>query len=201
MEAVVSDRRPYWKQRYDDKVAAGICTRGACTTPAVTGQTLCEQHRTSSNNTQQRTAYRRKTMEERKRERLPDERAGVTIKFTVLATKAIDEKTGVGEIEEVRGYFQTGEYDDGRLGEIFIKLGKPGENTALFDQWATMVSIALQYGAGVEELLSKARSTRFEPAGRVIGVKGVDNCSSLIDLVAQWAITRYANRTRGRIHG
>jgi len=193
----VSDRRPYWKQRYETKRAAGLCVKGACTSPAVNGQTLCEYHR-SQHVPMQRDMQRRKILEERNRERLPDERAGVTIKFTILAAGKMNEKTGVSEVEEVKGYFQTGEYDDGRIGEVFVKIGKPGEGMALFDQWGIAASIALQYGAGVEELFSKHVATRFQPAGKVLDSKGetIDTCTSVLDYVSRWIIKRYANRPR-----
>lgn len=192
-------RTYYWKQRYEAKREAGICVMSSCLTPAVAGQTRCESHRARNNRRLKRAARakRKKKSMQPTRERLPEERVGVTLKFTILASGAMD-KTGVSQVIEVEGYCQTGEYDDGRIGEVFVKLGKAGANEALFDQWAMAVSMALQYGAGVEELFGKHVTTRFQPAGKVLNSKGevVDTCTSVLDYVSRWIIKRYANRTR-----
>ena len=120
------------------------------------------------------------------RERLDDTREGVTQKFKITA-RAED---GSGTYE-VKGFIQSGLYGDGRLGEIFVKIGKPGASEAVYDAWATSTSIALQRGATVDELMQKFLNTRFEPSGAVQDVAGIRRCPSPLDLVARYILTKY----------
>jgi len=124
----------------------------------------------------------------RERKKLPVTRVGSTLKFKILVN------VSEGESTEVKGYVTTGEYEDGSLGEIFVKIGKPGSSEAIYDEWATAVSIALQYGAPVDVLLDKHLNTRFEPSGRVVGVPGVTKCTSPLDLVARFLMNKYAKK-------
>ena len=123
------------------------------------------------------------------RERLEDTREGVTQKFKIIA-RAED---GSG-VYEVKGYVQSGLYADGRLGEVFIKIGKPGSSEAVYDAWATSTSIALQRGATVDELMQKFLNTRFEPSGAVVDVAGIKRCTSPLDLVARWILAKYGTK-------
>ncbi len=85
------------------------------------------------------------------RQFLPDERNSITHKFRV------------GDQE---GYITVGLYDDGRPGEIFVKINKEGSTVSgLTDAVAKLASIALQYGVPLDELAPKMRNTRFEPYG------------------------------------
>jgi len=120
------------------------------------------------------------------RKRLSDTRKGRTQHFTIIARN----EDGDG-VYEVKGYIQSGEYDDGTLGEVFVKMGKPGSSEAVYDAWATSASIALQHGAPVEELLGKHVNTRFEPSGAVRGVDGISRCTSPLDLMSRWLISKY----------
>jgi ribonucleoside-diphosphate reductase alpha chain len=119
------------------------------------------------------------------RKRLPETRSGTTLKFKIVA------KDGDDATKEVKGYIQTGEYEDGTLGEIFVKIGKAGSSEAVFDEWATAASIALQYGAPVSVILGKHAYTQFEPSGAVIGVPGITRCTSPLDLIARFLISKY----------
>jgi ribonucleoside-diphosphate reductase alpha chain len=130
--------------------------------------------------------------EQQARERLPDERNGRTLHFTIL--NRVETNAEVA-IEEVKGYCTVGEYTDGRLGEVFVKLGKPGEERALLDQWGIAASIALQRGAGIRELFGKHVGTRFEPYGAVRGVVGIERCTSVLDLISRWVILKYEKET------
>jgi ribonucleoside-diphosphate reductase alpha chain len=123
------------------------------------------------------------------RERLEDTREGVTQKFKIIA-RAED---GSG-VYEVKGFIQSGLHADGRLGEIFIKIGKPGSSESVYDAWATSTSIALQRGATVDELMQKFLNTRFEPSGAVMDVAGIKRCSSPLDLVARWILKKYGTK-------
>ncbi len=88
-----------------------------------------------------------------KRERLPDRRSGYTQKARVEGHKV---------------YLRTGEYSDGRLGEIFIDMHKEGAAFRSFmNTFAIAVSVGLQYGVPLEEYVDAFAFTRFEPAGLV----------------------------------
>ncbi len=91
----------------------------------------------------------------REREKLPDRRKGYTQKAIVGGHKV---------------YLRTGEYDDGRLGEIFIDMHKEGAAfRALMNNFAIAISLGLQYGVPLEEYVEAFTFTRFEPAGFVQG--------------------------------
>ena len=120
------------------------------------------------------------------RERLPDEREGVTHHFVITY---LDRASN--ELRELDGYIQTGEYPDGRLGEIFIKLGKQGEElSGLMDGFATVFSIALQSGADLSNLCSKMIATQFEPAGPTRNPE-ISKCTSILDYIGRWISSKY----------
>lgn len=121
------------------------------------------------------------------REKLPNERQGLTHAF-VLTALGPD-----GKLMEVKGYIQTGHYSDGRLGEFFVKVGKPGAATALLDQWATVCSMALQSGASIDDLMEKSLYTRFEPSGATQNAD-IPRCTSLTDYVAKWLLMKYGKK-------
>lgn len=86
-----------------------------------------------------------------KRLRLPKSRQGKTTSFTVAGAE---------------GYLTTGNYEDGRLGEVFMKLGKQGSTLAgVMDAFSIALSIALQYGVPLETYVQKFTNLKFEPAG------------------------------------
>jgi ribonucleoside-diphosphate reductase alpha chain len=119
------------------------------------------------------------------REKLPAERTGMNHHFVIY------HMTDKG-LEELDGYIRTGEYPDGRLGEIFVTIGKPGSTHAMYDQWALGTSMALQYGVPVKELFNKHKDQRFEPAG---GTNDpiISRCTSVVDYIAKWIISKYGN--------
>jgi hypothetical protein len=121
------------------------------------------------------------------REKLPVDREGVTLHFVIHALE--DDK-----VVEVDGYLQTGEHPDGRLGELFLKVGKQGDHQALLDDWAISTSIALQHGAPLEDLLGKFVNKRYEPSGAVTGVEGIKRCTSPLDLVCRWLLFKYSEK-------
>ena len=87
----------------------------------------------------------------REREKLPDRRKGYTQKAVVGGHKV---------------YLRTGEYEDGRLGEIFIDMHKEGAAfRSLMNNFAIAISLGLQYGVPLEEYVEAFTFTRFEPAG------------------------------------
>jgi len=110
------------------------------------------------------------------REFLPDERKSITHKFRV------------GDQE---GYITVGLYDDGRPGEIFVKINKEGSTVSgLTDAVAKLASIGLQYGVPLEELAPKMRNTRFEPYGPT-GNPQVPWATSVIDYIFHWLQVRF----------
>lgn len=117
------------------------------------------------------------------RERLPDLREGRTLSFGIQTTRE-------GRLATVKGCVTTGVYPDGRLGEIFVRVGKPGSSDGMYDQWAIAFSVALQYGADVNALCQKFVRTSFEPSGPT-NVPGVRRCSSIPDLVCRWLLLHY----------
>ncbi|HNQ08392.1 MAG TPA: vitamin B12-dependent ribonucleotide reductase [Tetrasphaera sp.] len=85
------------------------------------------------------------------RERLPKRRMSQTTSFTVGGAE---------------GYLTAGTYDDGRLGELFLKFGKQGSTLAgVMDAFSIAISVALQYGVPLETYVEKFTNMRFEPAG------------------------------------
>jgi len=85
------------------------------------------------------------------RKRLPKSRLSRTTRFSVGGAE---------------GYMTAGAYDDGRLGEVFLKLGKQGSTLAgVMDAFSIAISIALQYGVPLESFVQKFTNLKFEPAG------------------------------------
>ncbi|MFP3386595.1 hypothetical protein, partial [Tritonibacter sp. SIMBA_163] len=77
-----------------------------------------------------------------------------------------------------------GEYDDGRLGEIFLDMNKEGSSLrALINNFAISVSLGLQYGVPLEEYVEAFTFTKFEPAGMVQGNDAIKNATSILDYV------------------
>jgi ribonucleoside-diphosphate reductase alpha chain len=105
----------------------------------------------------------------REREKMPDRRKGYTQKAVVGGHKL---------------YLRTGEYDDGRLGEIFLDMHKEGAAfRAMMNNFAIAISLGLQYGVPLEEYVEAFTFTRFEPAGFVQGNQSIKNATSILDYV------------------
>ena len=117
----------------------------------------------------------------RERERLPDRRKSYTQKATVGGHKV---------------YLHTGEYDDGRLGEIFIDMHKEGAAfRAMMNNFAIAISMGLQYGVPLEEFVEAFTFTRFEPAGMVQGHENIKNATSILDYIFRELAISYLDRT------
>jgi len=116
----------------------------------------------------------------RERERLPDRRKGYTQKAVVGGHKV---------------YLRTGEYNDGRIGEIFIDMHKEGAAfRSLMNNFAIAISVGLQYGVPLEEYVDAFTFTRFEPAGFVQGNEAIKNATSILDYVFRELAISYLNR-------
>ena len=117
------------------------------------------------------------------REKLPHRRKSYTQKAIVGGHKV---------------YLHTGEYEDGRLGEIFIDMHKEGAAfRSLMNNFAIAISVGLQYGVPLEEFVEAFTFTRFEPAGLVIGNDSIKNATSVLDYIFRelaspiWAATTW----------
>jgi ribonucleoside-diphosphate reductase alpha chain len=117
----------------------------------------------------------------RAREKMPDRRTGYTQKAVVGNHKV---------------YLHTGEYADGRLGEIFIDMHKEGAAfRSLMNNFAIAISLGLQYGVPLEEYVEAFTFTRFEPAGFVQGNERIKNATSILDYVFRELAISYLGRT------
>lgn len=115
------------------------------------------------------------------REKLPERRKGYTQKAIVGGHKV---------------YLRTGEYGDGRLGEIFIDMHKEGAGfRAMMNNFAIAISVGLQYGVPLEEYVDAFTFTRFEPAGMVQGNDSVKNATSILDYIFRELAISYLDRT------
>lgn len=133
--------------------------------------------------------FERAMADAKERVKLPKTRDGLTLHFTIFA-KASDAEGA--PIVEVDGYVTTGVYEDGRLGEFFIRVSKGMEALGPgTDAWAKAASIGLQFGVPLGLLCSKEIATRFEPSGAVVGVEGIKRCTSPTDLIARWLLQTY----------
>jgi ribonucleoside-diphosphate reductase alpha chain len=116
----------------------------------------------------------------REREKMPDRRKGYTQKARVGGHKV---------------YLTTGEYGDGRLGEIFIDMHKEGAAfRSLMNNFAIAISLGLQYGVPLEEYVDAFTFTRFEPAGMVQGNEAIKNATSILDYIFRELAVSYLDR-------
>ncbi|MER8727775.1 vitamin B12-dependent ribonucleotide reductase [Mesorhizobium sp. M1027] len=116
----------------------------------------------------------------RDREKLPNRRKGYTQKAVVGGHKV---------------YLRTGEFDDGRLGEIFIDMHKEGAAfRAMMNNFAIAISLGLQYGVPLEEFVEAFTFTKFEPAGMVQGNDAIKNATSILDYVFRELAVSYLGR-------
>ena len=110
------------------------------------------------------------------RHRLPAERTAVTHKFDVAGHE---------------GYITVGLYPDGQPGEIFLKMAKEGSTVSgLMDTFATSVSLALQYGVPLRDLVNKFAHVRFEPSG-FTGNQEIPIAKSIVDYIFRWMGSRF----------
>ncbi|NNE87057.1 MAG: vitamin B12-dependent ribonucleotide reductase, partial [Silicimonas sp.] len=115
------------------------------------------------------------------RDRMPERRRGYTQKAVVGGHKV---------------YLRTGEYQDGKLGEIFIDMHKEGAGfRAMMNNFAIAVSVGLQYGVPLEEFVDAFTFTKFEPAGMVQGNDSIKNATSILDYIFRELAVSYLDRT------
>jgi len=88
------------------------------------------------------------------------------------------------QIGDHKVYLHTGEYDDGKIGEIFIDTNKEGELVkAMMNNFAIAISLGLQYGVPLDEYVDAFIDTKFEPSGNVMGNDRILSASSILDYV------------------
>jgi len=115
-----------------------------------------------------------------KRFSMPDRRKGYIQKATIGNHKV---------------YLHTGEYEDGKIGEIFIDTSKEGELVkALMNNFAIAISLGLQYGVPLDEFISAYVDTKFEPSGKVHGNDRILSASSILDYIFRELAISYQNR-------
>jgi len=114
------------------------------------------------------------------RTKMPDRRKGYIQKVTIGNHKI---------------YLHTGEYNDGRVGEIFIDMNKEGELVkALMNNFAIAISLGLQYGVPLDEFVDAFIKTKFEPSGEVKGNDRILNASSILDYIFRELAISYLGR-------
>ena len=92
-------------------------------------------------------------------------------------------------------YLHTGEYEDGKIGEIFIDTSKEGELVkALMNNFAIAISLGLQYGVPLDEFVSAFVDTKFEPSGKVYGNDRILSATSILDYIFRELAISYLNR-------
>jgi ribonucleoside-diphosphate reductase alpha chain len=120
------------------------------------------------------------------REKMPYERASVTHKFSVSGHE---------------GYITVGMYEDGRPGEVFIKMAKEGSTlSGIMDGLALTISLGLQYGVPLKVFVDKLLNTRFEPAG-ITANPNIRFVSSVLDYIARWLGGRFVSTDYLKLNG
>ena len=114
------------------------------------------------------------------RSKMPDRRKGYIQKVSIGDHKI---------------YLHTGEYDDGRVGEIFIDMNKEGELVkALMNNFAIAISLGLQYGVPLDEFVDAFIETKFEPSGEIKGNDRILSASSILDYIFRELAISYLGR-------
>ena len=115
------------------------------------------------------------------RSKMPDRRKGYIQKITIGGNHKV--------------YLHTGEYDDGKVGEIFIDTNKEGVLVkALMNNFAIAISLGLQYGVPLDEFVDAFIETKFEPSGEVIGNDRILNATSILDYIFRELAISYLGR-------
>ena len=92
-------------------------------------------------------------------------------------------------------YLHTGEYEDGKIGEIFIDTSKEGELVkALMNNFAIAISLGLQYGVPLDEFVNAFIETKFEPSGKVYGNDRILSATSILDYIFRELAISYLSR-------
>ncbi len=135
---------------------------------------------TSNNSEIKKTSIQNFKNKINNRSKMPDRRKGYIQKVTIGDHKI---------------YLHTGEYDDGKVGEIFIDMNKEGELAkALMNNFAIAISLGLQYGVPLDEFVDAFIETKFEPSGEIQGNDRILNASSILDYIFRELAISYMGR-------
>ena len=119
-------------------------------------------------------------------------------KFFNGRKKMPDRRKGYIQKSEIGGhkvYLHIGEYDDGKVGEIFIDTNKEGELVkSLMNNFAIAISLGLQYGVPLEEYVDAFIDTKFEPSGKIAGNDRILSATSILDYIFRELAISYLNR-------
>ena len=119
-------------------------------------------------------------------------------KFFNGRKKMPDRRKGYIQKSEIGGhkvYLHIGEYEDGKIGEIFIDTNKEGELVkSLMNNFAIAISLGLQYGVPLEEYVDAFIDTKFEPSGKVAGNDRILSATSILDYIFRELAISYLNR-------
>mgnify|MGYP001431882859 CR=1 FL=1 len=146
---------------------------------------LINEKITTTNKTQNSNQLENKNLQKlnkknNDRSKMPDRRKGYIQKVSVGDHKI---------------YLHTGEYDDGKVGEIFIDMNKEGELVkALMNNFAIAISLGLQYGVPLDEFVDAFIETKFEPSGEIKGNDRILNASSILDYIFRELAISYLGR-------
>tara|TARA_B100000029_G_scaffold110027_1_gene101609 strand:+ start:2318 stop:3148 length:831 start_codon:yes stop_codon:yes gene_type:complete len=134
----------------------------------------------TTNNKNDQTLLKKVNENIEKRFSMPDRRKGYIQKATIGNHKV---------------YLHTGEYEDGKIGEIFIDTSKEGELVkALMNNFAIAISLGLQYGVPLDEFVNAYVGTKFEPSGKVFGNDRILSATSILDYIFRELAISYLNR-------
>ena len=130
---------------------------------------------------------------------MKDAPVGAQVTFAPVRSKLPSKRMGFTQEASIAGhkvYLRTGEYADGRLGEVFIDMHKEGAAyRSMMNCFAISVSLGLQYGVPLKEFVDKFTFTRFEPSGIVDGHPNVKMATSIVDYIFRVLGMEYLGRT------
>ena len=143
----------------------------------ITADKLEASNKLDDNNVKQNQFHNKKNSD---RSKMPDRRKGYIQKVSVGDHKI---------------YLHTGEYDDGKVGEIFVDMNKEGELVkALMNNFAIAISLGLQYGVPLDEFVDAFIETKFEPSGEIKGNDRILSASSILDYIFRELAISYLGR-------
>jgi ribonucleoside-diphosphate reductase alpha chain len=145
-----------------------------------------EEKKTETATAQELLPMQRELFARMQREKMPVERTSITHKFSVGGHE---------------GYITVGMYEDGRPGEVFIKMSKEGSTlSGVMDGLALTISLGLQYGVPIKVFVDKLVNTRFEPSG-ITANPNIRFVSSVLDYIARWMGGRFVSTDYLKLNG
>ena len=144
------------------------------------------------NNRKTRTTDKKEIVKDSQKKTQTENIPGIS---SIINEKIIDTDNLKVSIGAHKIYLHTGEYDDGKVGEIFIDTNKEGELVkALMNNFAIAISLGLQYGVPLDEFVDAFIETKFEPSGEIKGNDRILNASSILDYIFRELAISYLGR-------